>query len=93
MESRIPLLSDESNRQKPLRLWPGVVAVILQWLIRFVIPIVVPNATVIAIGVFGGLLGGLAVVVWWAFFSRAPGSSAVTRPDDSRTGRDIAHHP
>jgi outer membrane protein assembly factor BamB len=26
----------------------------------------------IAIGVFGGLFGGLAIVVWWAFISRAP---------------------
>ncbi len=63
-------LSDEPTQQKPLRLWPGVVIVILQWLVWFVVPIVVPDA--IAIGVFGGLLGGLAMVVWWAFFSRAP---------------------
>ncbi len=60
----------EPTRQ-PLRLWPGVVIVVLQWLLRFVVPIIVPEA--LTIGVMGGLFCGLAVIVWWGFFSRAPG--------------------
>jgi len=64
--------ADEPTRQMPLRLWPGVGIVVLQWLGRFGVPIVVPGAMVF--GVFAGLFGGLAIVVWWAFFSRAPRS-------------------
>jgi outer membrane protein assembly factor BamB len=64
----------ESIQQKPLRLWPGVVIVTLQWLARFVVPIFVSGDIVTQLGVFAGLLGGLAVVVWWVFFSRAPRS-------------------
>src|SRR6185436_13456087 len=62
----------EPTPRKPLLLWPGVVIVILQWLIRFVVPVVQPEA--LGLGVIGGVIGGLAVVVWWVFFSRAPWS-------------------
>ena len=61
--------SDTPSRRKPLRLWPGVVIVALQLLIWFVATVVVPGAALV--GVIAGVLGGLGVTVWWAFFSRA----------------------
>ncbi len=65
----------EPTPQKPLRLWPGVVIVILQLLIRFGLPVVAPDAMIVAI--IGGVAGGLAIVVWWLFFSRAPWSERI----------------
>ena len=55
----------------PLRLWPGVVAVTLEWLAWFVPPLLHPEAG--AWGLIASMLAGLAVLVWWAFFSRASG--------------------
>ena len=67
-------LADEPILQKHLRLWPGLVAVAVQWLTWFVVPIVMPGAIGGYIAAFGGLLGGVPIVVWWAFFSGAPRS-------------------
>jgi hypothetical protein len=61
--------SVDSATRQPLRLWLGVVAVVL-WLLRFVVPVFVPPA--ILVGMLGALVGALAVIVWWAFFSRGP---------------------
>ena len=60
--------TEQPPQSKPLRLWPGVVAVALQWFAWFVIPFFFQPA------LFGGMLAGLilgvAIVVWWLFFSR-----------------------
>ena len=55
--------------RKPLRLWPGVVLAILQLLLWFVYPAVVPDG--LFIGVMAAPFGTLAIVLWWLFLSRA----------------------
>lgn len=60
---------ESSDERQTLRLWPGVVIVVLLALTRLVVPIVKPEATPFA--VMSGLAGGLAVIVWWMAFSRA----------------------
>src|SRR5580700_5738858 len=59
----------ETSARKPLRLWPGVVIAILQCLVCFVIPLVMPDAVLVAL--LAGPVGTLAIVLWWLFFSRA----------------------
>ena len=57
------------TRRRPLRLWPGVAIVVLQWLAWLVLPVLAPSAA--TFGMIAAVAGGLAVVVWWLFFSRA----------------------
>jgi outer membrane protein assembly factor BamB len=64
--------SGEQTPRKPLRLWPGVIVMVLQLLVMFVVPLVVPDAG--GISTLGGLAGALIVLLWWLFFSRAPWS-------------------
>lgn len=58
------------TRPVSLRLWPGVVMVLLLLLVRFGFPIIAPDLSMYA--VIGGVLGGVLVLLWWLFFSRAP---------------------
>src|SRR5262245_37264804 len=60
---------DSSTSRQPLRVWPGMIAVALQWLIWYGVPFVAPEAFMVVM--IGGLACSLAVLVWWLFFSRA----------------------
>jgi outer membrane protein assembly factor BamB len=61
--------SHDPGQRKPLRIWPGIIILIIQLLLRYVLPAFIPEA--VEIGFFGGILGGVAIIIWWAFFSRA----------------------
>ena len=68
--------TEEPPPPKPLRLWPGVVLALLVVLVRIVVPTLAPGAMLFGasvgmLAVLGGIIGGLAIVVWWLFFSRA----------------------
>ena len=59
--------------QKLIRLWPSVVIV---WLVVSLgMLLFVPDA--LLYGLLGGLIGALAILVWWVFFSRTPWSERV----------------
>ncbi len=59
---------DLLTSRKPLRVWPGVVALVALCLL-WLAPFFTPDAFFIAM--MGGLACGLVVLVWWLFFSRA----------------------
>jgi outer membrane protein assembly factor BamB len=69
MQPRILKQTGGPDEQRQLLLWPGIIIVVLQWLVRFGLPALFPGSG--GFGVLGGLAGGLAVFIWWAFFSRA----------------------
>jgi len=60
---------DDRSPRKPWRLWPGVAAALLELLAWFVFPAVSPDLTLY--GILGGIIGGLIILLWWLFFSRA----------------------
>jgi outer membrane protein assembly factor BamB len=62
--------TDAPTARKPLRVWPGIAAVVVQWFGFFVLPMIAPDA--LLYGIFGALVCAVVVLVWWAFFSRVP---------------------
>jgi outer membrane protein assembly factor BamB len=65
----------EPAGRTPLRLWPGVVAVLTQWFFWLILPVLLPEGGLY--GVFGAVGCSLAVFLWWMFFSRAPWSERI----------------
>jgi len=67
------MTTDQSGAipQKPLRLWPGIVAVVIQWIFRLVVKAAVPGIKGFGYAVMGSLALAIVLVIWWAFFSRA----------------------
>src|SRR5512134_497855 len=61
----------EPTSRKPIRLWPGVVALALLWLARFGVKAAIPGITGFSRGMMWSFGAAAAVVLWWLLFSRA----------------------
>jgi outer membrane protein assembly factor BamB len=59
-----------TGMKKPLRLWPGVAAAVVQFVAGFIVPFVLPAWT--EIGQIAAMVSALVIVVWWLALSRAP---------------------
>src|SRR5262245_12520385 len=55
----------------PLRVWPGIAAVALQWLARFGIKALIPGIKGYGRGMMVSFVFTIALIIWWTFFSRA----------------------
>jgi outer membrane protein assembly factor BamB len=51
------------------RLWPGVALVLTQWFVRFGLPLF--STEFMMVSILGSVALGLAILIWWLFFSRA----------------------
>lgn len=60
----------EPTPRKPLRVWPGVVLVVLQWLAWLVVPLFLPDKILFVM--LATAVCALAIGLWWLIFSRAP---------------------
>lgn len=61
----------EQDPQNLLRVWPGVAAVVLQWVFRFGVKELFPGITGFGYAVMGSLALAVVILLWWTFLSRA----------------------
>src|SRR5262245_38447913 len=64
------MVIDELTPRQPLRLWPGVAATLL--LIGFKLMMPLAGTAGPPLIFLGGLGGGVLIILWWLFLSRAP---------------------
>ena len=67
------MISTQSGEapQRLLRVWPGIVLVVLQWTARFGIKAVIPGIEGFGLSMMVSFAFTILLIVWWAFFSRA----------------------
>ena len=68
------MTSTPSSRRQ-LRLWPGIALAVLLLCFHLAVPLLGPAGPPLRF--LGGLVGGLLILVWWLFFSRAPWSERI----------------
>jgi outer membrane protein assembly factor BamB len=65
------IASNPSQVQRPLRLWPGVVMVVIMWAAILGPAILAPGTFAKFIGLISGpIVGLLGIAIWWLFASR-----------------------
>ena len=62
---------------RPLRLRPGVILAIVLVIARYLVPLIAPDAEIaemplVVLAMLSGVFLGVAIVLWWLLFSRAP---------------------
>lgn len=57
--------------QRLLRVWPGIVLVVLQWTARFGIKAVIPGIEGFSLSMMVSFVFTILLILWWVFFSRA----------------------
>lgn len=55
---------------RKLRVWPGIVAVVLLLIFRYGVKALVPGIQGFGYAIMGSLFFALVMIVWWTFFSR-----------------------
>ena len=64
------MTTPETSRK--LRVWPGIVAVVMLFAARFGVKAAIPGIEGFGMGMMGSFAFMVIILLWWTFFSRAP---------------------